>query len=178
MTALRLFAAWLRPLAGLFALAGVLALSACGGGSGAPNNPFAPPPATLAPLTVLPATLTVYAQVATTVTISGGVAPYRAFSNNTAVLPVVQNLPGTTITLLANGVASSTAVDITIQDSAGATVTASVTVLPGPPTPPSLITVLPVDPDVYSTIASSLSITVGVPAYRAFLNRSTVLPES
>ena len=44
MTDNRLSAAWLRPLLGLLATAGVLALSACGGGSGAPNNPYAPGP--------------------------------------------------------------------------------------------------------------------------------------
>ncbi len=51
MTEPRLFAAWLRSLAGLAALAGLLGLSACGGGSGAPNNVYDTP----GPLTVLPA---------------------------------------------------------------------------------------------------------------------------
>ena len=74
MTANRPYAAWLRRLAGLVALAGVFVLSACGGGSGAPNNPFAPPPLSSAPLTVLPAAPTIYSQVAATLTISGGVA--------------------------------------------------------------------------------------------------------
>ena len=37
-----------------FALAGLLALAACGGGSGAPNNPYAPRPTVPGPLTVLP----------------------------------------------------------------------------------------------------------------------------
>ena len=32
--------AWLRPLLTLAALAGVLSLAACGGGSGAPSQPF------------------------------------------------------------------------------------------------------------------------------------------
>ena len=40
----RLFRAWLRPFAGLTALAVLLTLTACGGGSGAPNNPYAPGP--------------------------------------------------------------------------------------------------------------------------------------
>ena len=43
MTEIRHFAGWLRSLAGLAAVAGVLALSACGGGSGAPNNFFQTP---------------------------------------------------------------------------------------------------------------------------------------
>ena len=38
MTPNRLFRPWLRPLAGLAALAGMLALAACGGGSGAPEQ--------------------------------------------------------------------------------------------------------------------------------------------
>ena len=40
MTEIRLSTAWLRSLPRLFALAGHSALSACGGGSGAPNNPY------------------------------------------------------------------------------------------------------------------------------------------
>ena len=39
MPGLRL-SAWLRPLLTLAALLGVLSLAACGGGNGAPNNPF------------------------------------------------------------------------------------------------------------------------------------------
>ena len=35
--------AWLRALSGLFAAVAVMTLAACGGGSGAPNNPFAAP---------------------------------------------------------------------------------------------------------------------------------------
>ena len=50
MTENRLFADWLRSITALAAVAGTLGLSGCGGGSGAPNNPF------LGPLTVLPAT--------------------------------------------------------------------------------------------------------------------------
>ncbi len=70
----RPLSAWLRPLAGIFALVGVLGLTACGGGSGAPNNPYAPGPVTPAALAVLPATLTAYAGTPATLTISGGFA--------------------------------------------------------------------------------------------------------
>ena len=52
--------AWLRPLLTLAALAGVLSLAACGGGNGAPNNPFEPPPAVPGPLTITPDTATAY----------------------------------------------------------------------------------------------------------------------
>jgi hypothetical protein len=171
----RPFAAWLRPITGLFALVAVLALSACGGGSGAPNNPYAPV-TVIAPLEVLPASPTIYSQVASTLTISGGVPPYRAFSSNAAVLPVTQNLPADTLTLLAGAVSSLTGVTITIQDSAGTSVQAAVTVLPGPATPPPALVVLPSSIDVYSTVAAQLSISGGVPPYRAYSNNSTVLP--
>ena len=136
MTAPHPYAAWLRSLASLAALAGLFVLSGCGGGSGAPNNPFAPTPAPAPVLTAFPSAPTIYSQVASTLTISGGVAPYRAFSSNSAVMPVTQSLPGNTITLLAATVASATPVTLTIQDSAGTSIAISVSVLPGPPSPP------------------------------------------
>ncbi len=112
MTENRLFAGWLRTLTGLVAVAGVLGLSACGGGSGAPNNFF------LGTLTVLPSSAVVYSGVPTMLTISGGTGPYRASSSNSAILPVPQILSGKTVLLLAANVASDTDVTITIQDAA------------------------------------------------------------
>ena len=110
MTETRLFAGWLRSITGLVAVAGVLGLSACGGGSGAPNNPF------LGVLTVLPASAVAYSGVPTTLTISGGTGPYRAFSSNSALLPVPQTVPATTVVLLAGNVNVDTDVIITIQE--------------------------------------------------------------
>src|SRR5438552_18747440 len=95
--------AWLRPVLTLFVLAGLLSLAACGGGNGAPNNPYAN--VGNVALTVLPGTTTVYSGVPATLTISGGKAPYRAFSSNSAVLPVPP-VPDTTIPLLASPVAA------------------------------------------------------------------------
>ena len=132
MTENRLSAAWLRPLLGLLATAGVLALSACGGGSGAPNNPYAPGPGTPAALTLLPATLTTYANTPATLTISGGVPPYRAFSSDTAVLPLSLASSSNTIVLLPAPVGAATNVTVSVQDSAGTTVSASVVVQPAP----------------------------------------------
>ena len=172
----RLLAAWLRPVAGLFALVAALALSACGGGSGAPNNPYEPPPPVIPALLVLPAAPTIYSQVAATLTISGGVTPYRAFSSNAAVLPVTQNLPGNTLTLLAGTVNELTTATITIQDAVGSTISVNVTIVPGPATPPPELVVLPSAIDVYSTVAAQLTISGGVPPYRAFSNNSSVLP--
>ena len=132
MTENRLSAAWLRPLLGLLATAGVLALSACGGGSGAPNNPYAPGPATPAALTLLPATLTVYAGTPATLTISGGVTPYRAFSSDPSILPVSLAAGSTTIVLVPAQVGAATNVTVSVQDSAGTTVSAAVVVQPAP----------------------------------------------
>ena len=74
-------APWLRPVLALFAFAGLLALGGCGGGSGAPNNPFAPKPPAITPVFVLPAAATVYSHTPATLTVSGGATPYQAFSS-------------------------------------------------------------------------------------------------
>src|SRR5437899_2412725 len=140
MTENRLPAAWLRTLLALFATAGVLALSACGGGSGAPNNPYAPAPPVPGPLTVLPSAAVVYSGVPTTLTVTGGVAPYSAFTSNASVLPVSQSVAGGSILLLGSNVAADTGVSVGVQDSAGAISTASITVRPAPPLP-NLITI-------------------------------------
>jgi hypothetical protein len=142
MLAHRPSAVWLRLVAGTFALAGLLALTACGGGEGAPNNPFEPGPVLPAPLTVLPGVSTVYSRTPATLTVSGGVPPYLAFSSNSAVLPVAQTVSGSTVLLVPNDVADNTTVVVTIQDAAGTTATAGVTVSPAPLLP-NLVTITP-----------------------------------
>jgi len=132
MTEKRLLAAWLRPIAGIFALVGMLGLTACGGGSGAPNNPYAPGPVTPAALAILPATLTAYAGTPATLTITGGFPPYQAFSSNTAVLPLSLGASSPTIVLIPAQVPAPTNVTVSVQDSAGTIVTAAVTVQPAP----------------------------------------------
>ncbi len=132
MTQKRLLSAWLRPLAGIFALVGVLGLTACGGGSGAPNNPYAPGPAVPAPLAILPASATAYAGTPATLTISGGFPPYQAFSSDTAVLPISLGASSTAIVLLPASVAQPVNVTVTVQDAAGTIVTAAVTVQAAP----------------------------------------------
>jgi len=128
----RMIDRWVRPFLALVALAALLALGGCGGGSGAPNNQFAPKPPALTPVFLLPPAETVYSHTPATLTVSGGAAPYQAFSSNAAILPVGQAVNGTTVVLLANDVAAPTAVTITVQDSAGQTATASITVSPAP----------------------------------------------
>jgi hypothetical protein len=122
---------WLRPALTLLALAGTLALTACGGGSGAINNPTTPTPTPIATLQTLPAGIIIaYSGVPTTVKITGGLGPYQALSNNPAVLPVPLNISGDTIVLVPNSVAvgSDVPVAITVTDQSGQTAIVNVTV--------------------------------------------------
>jgi hypothetical protein len=123
---------WLRPVLALCALAGLLALGGCGGGSGAPNNPFATKPTPAGPLSVLPPTAVVYSHTPATLQVSGGTPPYQAFSSNSAVLPVAQNVDTGVVVLVAGDVTADTAVVITVQDAGGQTATSAVTVRPAP----------------------------------------------
>src|SRR5437763_1026613 len=75
-----------RRLAGRVARAGILALSACGGGGGVINIPCEGAPAPVPALAVLPPTATVYSGTPVVLTIDGGAPPYRAFSSNGPVL--------------------------------------------------------------------------------------------
>ena len=130
--------AWLRPALTMAATAAMLALTACGGGSGAPNNPYEPPPVVPGPLTVVPGTATAFAGTPLVLSIGGGTPPYSAFSSNPAVLPVPQAVNGSTLTLLATNVTTAQAVTVTIRDSAGSTTAAEVTVSPSSLLPTSV----------------------------------------
>src|SRR5437667_689787 len=121
---------WLHPVLALFALAGLLVLGGCGGGSGAPNNPFAPSPTLPGPLVVLPDVIDIFPGTPTTLTVSGGTPPYSAFSSSPTILPVAQAVAGATIVLSAANVGADTPVTVTVQDSAGKSTTAAVTVHP------------------------------------------------
>ena len=123
---------WLRPILALLAFAGLLALGGCGGGSGAPNNPYAPVTPPPGPLFILPTAATVFSHTPATLTVSGGAAPYLAFSSSATILPVSQSVNGATVVLLANDVATDTPVDITVQDAIGQTAVSKITVRPAP----------------------------------------------
>jgi hypothetical protein len=127
-----MIARWLRPALALFALGGLLALGGCGGGSGAPNNPFQPGPPVPGPLSVLPPIVTAYSNTPVTLTISGGAAPFFVVSSNTSVLPVAQTPSGNTIVLLPGNVVTDTAVTITVQDAVGQRATSTVTIKAAP----------------------------------------------
>ena len=129
---LRDLAARLRPFASFLALLGVVGLSACGGGSGSVNNPYAPPTTTPNPLSVLPASAVVYPGSPQALTATGGTPPYRAFSSNSAVLPVAESAAGDKIVLSANPVEANVSLVVTVQDAAGVSQPISVTVVPAP----------------------------------------------
>ncbi len=124
-----LISAWLRPVFALLALAGVLSLTACGGGGGSingPGNGVVTPTA----IQVFPPAQTIYPGSPASFTISGGVPPYRTFSSNSAVLPVAQNVATDQVVLLANAVSASTTVTITVQDAANQTAVTQILVSP------------------------------------------------
>jgi hypothetical protein len=114
------------------ALSGVvLTLPGCGGGGseGAPLNQT-PGPAAPAPISVNPNAVTVYNNLPISLLISGGVGPYRAFSSDSAVLPVLQDVVGSTVTLSPNNVPADATVTITITDSIGGSTNVTATVKP------------------------------------------------
>ncbi|MCC7327002.1 MAG: hypothetical protein IT521_09395 [Burkholderiales bacterium] len=137
----RRLTAWLRPALALLGFAGIVLLAGCGGGSGAPNNPYEPPPPIIPPLKLLPGNLSLYPGTPVTLTVYGGVAPYRAFSTDPTILPVAASVSGDTVVLSANNVTATTSVGITVQDAVG-TVSLPVPVAVNPaPLLPSNITV-------------------------------------
>ena len=120
---------WLRPLLTLAALAGVLSLAACGGGNGAPNNPF-DNGNVVTPLSITPDTATAYSGNPFTFLVTGGTAPYTVISSDQAALPVVGTLTGNTLVVLPGNVGVYTPVTLTIRDAAGQTTAAGVNVRP------------------------------------------------
>ena len=129
----RYIGASLRSALAFFGIAGILLLSACGGGSGAPNNPYAPLPPVTPALQVFPEAITVYPGTPATLTISGGVPPYRVFSSDATILPVSTNVSGNTVVLAASNVTAATSLTVTVQDSGGSpTVPVAVSVVPAP----------------------------------------------
>ena len=121
------FAAWLRPLLTLVPLAGVLSLTACGGGGGAPNNPYQ---GGVGPLAITPSVATAYSGSPFVFTVTGGSQPYTILSSDQAVLPVVGTLNGNTLVITPNSVGADTPVTLTVRDASGQTTTALITVKP------------------------------------------------
>ena len=125
----------------LAALLGFAALlSGCGGGGAVPPSVVVAP---ADPLVVFPASLTVYSGTPAVVTIVSGAGPFQAFSSDSVVLPVTQNVSGAAITLVANaieagtpsptgGVAADRIVSLTIRDALGRNFAVTATVKASP----------------------------------------------
>jgi hypothetical protein len=128
----RMNAHWLRLALATLAIGALTILGGCGGGSGAPNNPFAPPPTTPGPVSILPSAATIYSNTPATLTVVGGVPPYFVVSSNTAILPIGASVTNGTVVLLPANVLADTAVLITAQDSVGTKASATVTVKAAP----------------------------------------------
>ena len=159
---------WLRLFASVIALAGVLGLSACGGGSGAPNNVF--------PLKASLGSPDLFSQVPTNLTVTGGTGPYRVIASNPAAIQIsVSTLgtvtQGTTFTLLPANVAVDTPLVLTVQDSASASVTVNVTIHSAAVP----LSVAPTTAVAYSGFPFTLLVTGGTPPYRAISSNPAVL---
>jgi hypothetical protein len=116
----------------------VLQLPGCGGGGttvGAPLNP-APGPSQPAPLVVNPPNVTLYVNQPSSLFVTGGVPPYRAFSQNPALLPVLQDVIGSVVPISASGAANAagntTTITVSVTDAVGTSTPATVTVIPSP----------------------------------------------
>ena len=114
----------------------VIGLSGCGGS----NSSSTPAPATT--LLASPATFVAFGNTPNTVGISGGKGPFTVTSSNSAILPVTQAIAGASFTFTPNNVAASTAVTLTVTDSAAATSAVVVTVSPAT-IPSGLIKITP-----------------------------------
>jgi hypothetical protein len=115
---------WKRLVTGL---ACAFVLASCG--SGAVSDPSTVP--VPGPLTVTPASATLYSDLPTTFVVSGGNGSYIATSSDQNVLPVAQAFTSNTLTVVPNQVGADTNVTLTIRDtSSTAPVSASLTVKP------------------------------------------------
>jgi len=134
--------AWMQRGALLLASAAMLALTACGGGSGAPNNPYIPPTPAPTALQVVPDEGIAFAGTPLILSITGGTPPYSAFSSNPTALPVPQAVSGNTLALLANAVSDNQDANVTIRDALGQTAIAEISVRPAVLLP-AAITIVP-----------------------------------
>ena len=132
-------------------------------------------------LVVTPTVLNIYSGTPSRVTINSGVGPFQVFSSDSAVLPVVQAVAGTAVTLTAATVSVDTVVTLTIRDAAAQSTTVTVTVKPSPVLGTMLIT-----PVSNSTCAGAPANTVdraaicsgesGVASITVRSNNTSVLP--
>jgi hypothetical protein len=134
------------------------------------------------PLAVIPSVRTIGNPVVTDTadfTIMGGVAPYKAFSNNPLLVTVPEDAVGNTVTATVAGVpATDTTVTITIFDSLGTSVNASLILDIGPVLP---MTVIPSIQTLSNPIAGTpaqYQVLGGTGGYSAFSNNPALVTAS
>ena len=136
---------WAKHAAFIAAFGAMSALLGSCGGSGATSTTTTTTPIALQ---ALPGTATVFPDLPTDITVSGGTSPYTAFTDNNVVIsaPTVSGSigPGFKFTVIAKSVIADTLVNITVRDSAGATATVALTVKPT--TLNNAVTVTPIAP--------------------------------
>lgn len=121
----------------VLAVATILTLASCGSGAVADNTP---PPAP-GPLSVIPATATIFSGTPTTFLVSGGTGAFSVVSSDQSIVPNAVGLAGSSFNVVANPVGADTPVTLTIRDSAGTQVSVALTVKPR--TVGSTITITP-----------------------------------
>lgn len=114
---------WFSSLTTMAVLGLITLLSGCGGGGVATN-------VVAGPLIVSPSEAVAYNGNPVTLFITGGTKPYTVTSGNSAVIEVPYNVPDSTVVIDAKNVTVDTNVTLTIFDSTGARVTASILVIP------------------------------------------------
>ena len=134
-----------------------------------------PPIAALIPALVInPTALTVYSGIPSVLTVERGVGPFQVFTSDSLVLPVLQVVTGTSISLVASGVSADKTVTISLRDAAGQTVSVPVTVKPAPIA--SVLVVTPTVLNIYSGASSRIVINSGVGPFQVFSTDAAVLP--
>ena len=123
-------------------------MAGCGGSVG-------PSPVVVDPLniTVQPASAVIYPGVATTLVITGGTGSYSVVSDNQAVVPIVSQATGHTLTIIANPVSADTVVNLSVRDT-GTTPQKTVVLTVRPGTIANSITVTPASSDCAPAICS------------------------
>lgn len=124
---------WMRPI---LAFGAAALLSACGSGA------VSGPPAAVAPLAVTPSTATLYSELPTSFTLTGGTAPYFVTSSDQATVPIIGTVQSTTFTVVPNPVVAETPVTLIVSDSASAA-PATVTLTVRPRTVSNTVTITP-----------------------------------
>ncbi len=114
----------------------VVTTAGCGGGAVTDNTPVAP-----TPISITPATATLYSGLPATFTVTGGNGNYTIASSDQLAVPLAGGVAAGALTVVPGAVSTDTPVTLTVRDSVGSQVSAALTVKPRTVT--NVITVTP-----------------------------------